>query len=262
MDNTEKISIWDQFWISCTKPSQYKKLIGVSKGKIVIFVLLVTLITTLFGTVIDLFGLNVSIGGVDNFIENRLPKFQLKNGALTADEDMDFTVSGVRIIMNTKEKTVSESEFNNQAAMEIYFSNTQMVSQNHAIGQKLTINFADYKDAVVSNDTLLKYVPIVYFLAILTMCLSFVFTLIGYLLFAAFMAWLANWSFKLRKQKIPFGAVYQIALYARVPCMLIGTVGSLIGFPFFASTIWWCISYIATYELILFAFREPKDNER
>ena len=82
MQSTEKISIWEQFYIACTKPRQYKKLLNVKKWKVAIFTLLIGLVITLLGPVMDLAGFAVSVGGPRNFVMNRLPAFELKDGQL------------------------------------------------------------------------------------------------------------------------------------------------------------------------------------
>ena len=46
MQSTEKISILEQFYIACTKPRQYKKLLNVKKWKVAIFTLLMGLVIT------------------------------------------------------------------------------------------------------------------------------------------------------------------------------------------------------------------------
>lgn len=87
MDKSEKISWFEQFKIACLKPSQYKRLLNLAKGKVILFLAAITLITTILGYGMDVAGFTVSVGGWKNFILNRLPAFELKPG------DYDFIVS-------------------------------------------------------------------------------------------------------------------------------------------------------------------------
>ena len=43
----------------------------------------------------DVAGFTVSVGGWKNFILNRLPAFELKDGTLSVDQEMDFEIGGV-----------------------------------------------------------------------------------------------------------------------------------------------------------------------
>ena len=83
MDKSEKISWFEQFKIACLKPSQYKRLLNLAKGKVILFLAAITLITTILGYGMDVAGFTVSVGGWKNFILNRLPAFELKDGTLS-----------------------------------------------------------------------------------------------------------------------------------------------------------------------------------
>ena len=85
MDKSEKISWFEQFKIACLKPSQYKRLLNLAKGKVILFLAAITLITTILGYGMDVAGFTVSVGGWKNFILNRLPAFELKDGTLYLD---------------------------------------------------------------------------------------------------------------------------------------------------------------------------------
>lgn len=86
MDKSEKISWFEQFKIACLKPSQYKRLLNLAKGKVILFLAAITLITTILGYGMDVAGFTVSVGGWKNFILNRLPAFELKDGTLSVDQ--------------------------------------------------------------------------------------------------------------------------------------------------------------------------------
>ena len=101
MDKSEKISWFEQFKIACLKPSQYKRLLNLAKGKVILFLAAITLITTILGYGMDVAGFTVSVGGWKNFILNRLPAFELKDGTLSVDQEMDFEIGGVHFVADT-----------------------------------------------------------------------------------------------------------------------------------------------------------------
>ena len=107
MDKSEKISWFEQFKIACLKPSQYKRLLNLAKGKVILFLAAITLITTILGYGMDVAGFTVSVGGWKNFILNRLPAFELKDGTLSVDQEMDFEIGGVHFVADTSKDKVS-----------------------------------------------------------------------------------------------------------------------------------------------------------
>ena len=111
MDKSEKISWFEQFKIACLKPSQYKRLLNLAKGKVILFLAAITLITTILGYGMDVAGFTVSVGGWKNFILNRLPAFELKDGTLSVDQEMDFEIGGVHFVADTSKDKVSTEDF-------------------------------------------------------------------------------------------------------------------------------------------------------
>ena len=91
MDKSEKISWFEQFKIACLKPSQYKRLLNHCERKVILF-LAVDHIDHNDSRYMEwmLHGFTVSVGGWKNFILNRLPAFELKDGTLSVDHGDGF----------------------------------------------------------------------------------------------------------------------------------------------------------------------------
>ena len=162
MDKSEKISWFEQFKIACLKPSQYKRLLNLAKGKVILFLAAITLITTILGYGMDVAGFTVSVGGWKNFILNRLPAFELKDGTLSVDQEMDFEIGGVHFVADTSKDKVSTEDLSNKYQMELVFAKNEMVVKNTAVGNMMnTFSFKNMKNVEFNNQAMLSMVPMI-----------------------------------------------------------------------------------------------------
>ena len=162
MDKSEKISWFEQFKIACLKPSQYKRLLNLAKGKVILFLAAITLITTILGYGMDVAGFTVSVGGWKNFILNRLPAFELKDGTLSVDQEMDFEIGGVHFVADTSKDKVSTEDLSNKYQMELVFAKNEMVVKNTAVGNMMnTFSFKNMKKVEFNNQAMLSMVPMI-----------------------------------------------------------------------------------------------------
>ena len=153
MDKSEKISWFEQFKIACLKPSQYKRLLNLAKGKVILFLAAITLITTILGYGMDVAGFTVSVGGWKNFILNRLPAFELKDGTLSVDQEMDFEIGGVHFVADTSKDKVSTEDLSNTYQMELVFAKNEMVVKNTVVGNMMnTFSFKNMKNVIYGAD--------------------------------------------------------------------------------------------------------------
>ena len=161
MDKSEKISWFEQFKIACLKPSQYKRLLDLTKGKVVLFLAAITLITTILGYGMDVAGFSISVGGWKNFIMERMPAFELRDGTLKVDREMDFDIAGVHFIADTSKNKVDINDLSNEYSMEMAFAKDEMVVKNTAVGNMMNkISFKDFKDVVFNNKAMTAMIQI------------------------------------------------------------------------------------------------------
>ena len=117
MDKSEKISWFEQFKIACLKPSQYKRLLNLAKGKVILFLAAITLITTILGYGMDVAGFTVSVGGWKNFILNRLPAFELKDGIINKYVEPFVGGGALLFELSPKNAVINDS---NEELMNVY----------------------------------------------------------------------------------------------------------------------------------------------
>lgn len=268
MDKSEKISWFEQFKIACSKPSQYKRLLDLTKGKVILFLAVITLITTILGYGIDVAGFNVSVGGWKNFIMNRLPAFELRDGRLTVDRQMDFEIAGIHFTADTSKDKVDTGDFNNEYSMEMSFAKDEMVVKNTAVGNMLNkISFKNFKNVVFDNQAMTAMIPMIHIFVVIMFFSQWIANIISYLTIAVFITMLVYFNQKTRldrknKGDVSFGKIFKLSIYARVIFQLVETIGVTAGVSFFSGMLWMFISYFGSYELLLAGFMRPEDQKK
>lgn len=262
MEQTEKLSWIEQFKIACLKPTQYKRLLTIGKGRVIWFFVLVSFLITFLGYGMDTIGFTVSVGGPENFIMNRLPAFELRDGTLKFEEPMEFNVSGLHVSADTTKSKVDLDDLSDDYTVELLFTKDEVVMKNSSLQQMISkISFADHKDIVFNNESMARMIPIFYILAFFMFIGVWIANVITYLVFSAFIASLVYMNLKARTEQIPFGKIFQLSIYARVVFQLIETIGTTAGISFFSGMIWLMISYLGSYQLLLMGLSKPKKKE-
>lgn len=264
MEQTEKLSWVEQFKIACLKPTEYKRLLSIGKGRVIWFFLLISFLITFLGYGMDVIGFGVSVGGPENFIMNRLPAFELKDGTLNVEEPMEFVISGAHVSADTTKEKIDLDNLSDEYSVELLFSKDEMVLKNSALQQMTSkVSFSNYKDIVFNNESMLRMIPFFYIFLLFMFFGVWIVNMITYLIFCAFITSLVYMNFKARAEgeKIPFGKVFQLSIYARVVFQLIETIGITAGISFFSGMVWMMISYLGSYQLLLMGLSKPKKKE-
>lgn len=266
MEKIEKIGWLEQLKIACLKPGQYRRLLEVAKGRVVVFFTVITLITTILGFGLDVLGFGISVGGAKNFILHRLPAFELKQGELHVDQQMDFTFAGIHFLANTKEDKVSMDDLSQQYSIEIAFAKDEMILKNTAVGQVVNrIPFSTMKNVEFDNQAMTALIPVIYAMIGFLFLAQWAVNVVSYLSICVFISMLVYFNQKTRldqtekeRENISFGKIFKLSIYARVIFQLIETIGITVGAAMFSGMVWMFISYFGSYELLLMGVMKPQ----
>lgn len=259
METTKEIGFFEQFKIACTSPRRYKELSSVKKGYVIVFFLIITFLTTVLGFGMDVLGFGITVGGPKNFIMNRLPDFQLKNGQLDMKDSMDFNLLGVHIVADTNKKLVDDDDFDDKYVSEILFAKKNMYVKADAVTKIHTeVKFDDYKNVTFDNQSLLQLMPMVYILLAILFFAVWVQNSIVYLLISAMIALFVRMNFRMQGTNVAFMKVFKLAIYSRVIFEIAETIGITAGWTFFVGILWTFISYMGSYFLIMSGLGELK----
>ena len=197
-----------------------------------------------------------------------MPAFELKDGTLSVDQEMDFEIGGVHFVADTSKDKVSTEDLSNKYQMELVFAKNEMVVKNTAVGNMMnTFSFKNMKNVEFNNQAMLPMVPMIRIFIVIMFFSQWIVNIISYLTVAVFITMLAYFNQKTRldrknKDEVSFGKIFKLSIYARVIFELIETIGVTAGVSFFSGMIWMFISYFGSYELLLAGFMRPEDQKK
>ena len=118
-----------------SKPSQYKRLLNLAKGKVILFLAAITLITTILGYGMDVAGFTVSVGGWKNFYFKQTACIWIKRWNIICWSGDGLLRSAVyNFVADTSKDKVSTEDLSNKYQMELVFAKNEMVVKNTAVG--------------------------------------------------------------------------------------------------------------------------------
>lgn len=262
MEGTKKLGWLEQLKIACLKPREYSRLLQVGKGRVVCFFIVISFLITFLGFGVDMIGFSVSVGGAKNFILNRLPDFELKNGTLEMENRLDFDFGGIHIAADTTKDTVDTDEFSTNYSGEIFFAKKEMVIRTNSVQPvQYRISFSDYKNVVFNNQKMLSLIPAIRIFMTAMFFMTWLMQILLYLFLCLFISMFVFMNQRVRNEEVSFGKVFRLSIYSRVIFELIETLGSTAGIAFFSGSLWMIISYLGSYQLLGMAFIKSGDKK-
>lgn len=235
-EETEKMSIADRFITAMFLPKEYGKLLRLSFGKLVQFLLLLILLVGVIRYAVPVLGAIAGMGGVKNIIQNKIPDFALEKGTFTLSEKFEWIdeSGGVYILVDTDEDEFTREDIPENMVETIMVSNTNILFANQVPGLGGIIQenrWEDMANISVNNDILAESSPMIYaalfFLFIMMYFMELIKYLMGGLLYAIVMLLLV----RTMMIDISFGDIYKSAIYAQAIGAIVNAVMYCIGEP-------------------------------
>lgn len=235
-EETERMSIADRFITAMFLPKEYGKLLRLSFGKLVQFLLLLILLVGVIRYAVPVLGAIAGMGGVKNIIQNKIPDFALEKGTFTLSEKFEWIdeSGGVYILVDTDEDEFTREDIPENMVETIMVSNTNILFANQVPGLGGIIQenrWEDMANISVNNDILAESSPMIYaalfFLFIMMYFMELIKYLMGGLLYAIVMLLLV----RTMMIDISFGDIYKSAIYAQAIGAIVNAVMYCIGEP-------------------------------
>lgn len=136
-----------QYVIACIHPSQYKELIKKKKGAFVGYVAVLVMFLVLIENVIPFAAWTASVGGLENLVLNRIPKFTLEKGYFQSESPIDFTIGGVvHIKADSSVEEFKESDFKSDYVQELLVGKKNILIKMPGGNQQIVLSqFKNWK---------------------------------------------------------------------------------------------------------------------
>ncbi len=245
-------------WHALSTPDAYRRFITYKKGRIFLYVLLMTLITTV-SNYAELAGSLISSGGISGVIEEMLPAFSVsaEKGLWVAEPMVMDTYNTFMEIDpgKTYEDITDPDGINGPYGYIMIADSEKLYVKSEGVGEQ-TIYYKDLGEMSLSKDSILAMVPLFYAGVFGVVFFMFWIDVLYYFIVAYMIASFAHVMSRIMKIQITFGKMMIMSIYAKTAVVLLEVVMNILGIYFsqffiFSAAI--CMGYL---YLILKDYRE------
>jgi hypothetical protein len=243
-ENMDKVTLLDQLSISMLNPRNYKQLLKLKTGRVVLFIVVVSFLFAFLEFGIAAISWVSSVGGFDNLATNIIPAFTWQDGKLDMERETQIEVGDSVIYFNTEKLSVPLTDMESDGVYITVGSNIITIGMV-ADGQAYTYMEMPLSYMMISegfdNNQLAKLSTAFYVYLVFV----FIFVMIGkaakQLLLALIFSIMANALAKNINSGLTFGKVYTICIYGVTLPMLLMSVNVALGYMI-SSLVVWCVS--------------------
>ena len=235
---SKKMGIADRFITAMFLPKEYGSLLRLKVGKIISYLILLILLTSLIQYAIPALGAITGLGGLKNIILNEIPDFALEEGKFSFGEKLERkdTNLGVYVLVDTDKEKFTKDDIPDGMMEAVLVSSTNILLYNNVAGiggmlQEDT--FDHYKSVTITNQTIANGVNWIYAILILLFVSMYIGAFIKYLFAALLYSAVMYLLSKTMMMELTFGTVYKIALFAQSVGAIVIAIVYCIGSPLF-----------------------------
>ena len=226
MENS-KISFLKQIILAITKPKEYKKLSKVKGGRLVGFVFLLVLITTILSPGITFVKTVIGSEDVISSLYNNAPDFSLQEGEFYIEEPYEFKDidSNSYILLDSDVAFFERKDIDPSFDTIILISKTNIIIYTDSEIKEYTLDVFDFMD--INKESLLSLKPI------FTVILGFGFVIVYFalvswyffssLLYSIIGVFVSN----VTKSNLSFGTIFKMAVYSKVTIKILYAILNL-----------------------------------
>lgn len=220
-ENNEKMSMADRFITAMFLPKEYEKLLRLSGGSVIGFMVVLMLLVSFIQYAIPTLGAIAGLGGIRNIVENELPQFSFQNGEFNLDDKIEWqdNSAGVYLLVDTKQKEFTREDVPANVIQAIMVSRSNVLLYNEVTGIGTMVQeekFSDYEAFTMSNSILADMAPMFYAILVCIYVFRYLLLLVKYLIAALCYSTVMYLLGKTMLPDITFGKIYKIALFAQV----------------------------------------------
>ncbi len=235
-NDNKNMSIADRFITAMFLPGDYPALLKLKAGKVISYIILLALLLSLVQYGIPVLAAIAGYRGVGNYITEQLPDFSLENGIFTLSEkyERDDDKTGIYILIDTDKEAFTVDDIDKDMLQVMLISRTNILMYNNITGVSGMVQeqkFSDFSNLKINNESVAGMAPMIYagmFFAFLFVCFM---TFAEYMISALFYALILYVLSRLMQGRVPFAAIYKIALFAQTLGALVSAVANFIGTP-------------------------------
>ncbi len=223
-----KLSFFEQIRYAITKPMQYYRLTQISNGRLIGFVSLFVLFTSLF-TILPMFYTIAGPNGVMQYLREDLPAFDMTNGELTVDGRYEEDKANTYVLVDTSVREFTSADIKEYYNQVILVSKTNMVNYQH--GRTQIVHFSDLRSFHFDNGIINALMPSLYFILVFAAILLYVFLVCVYFFAALFYSVVGMIAAAISHAEIKISFIIKTAIYGKVTASILVAIINVTSFP-------------------------------
>lgn len=229
-----KTGMADCFVISMFSPKEYGKLLKLGTGKMVCYLLLLTLLVSVIQYAIPVLSAVAAMDGMKAIILNEMPQFSLKDGKLSVSQKLEQSdeQAGVYMILDTGVKEYQKEDIPENVIEAIMVSESNILVYNSLTGMGGMVQqtrFSDFKELSIDNQSVADKSGLIYAGMFSVFIMLWFFTMVKYLITALFYAFMMFILVRTITMDTTFKMVYVAALFAQSIGTIVAAVTYCVG---------------------------------
>lgn len=233
------MNVFSEIFYSIAGVKRYPEFLKNKKGKVFLYVTIVVLI---YLAIANIRTIPNTISAVSELREIVMgfPDFHLKSGKLEIEESFSYDEDDILFVMESEYGSyineIPESDWHSM--LKDYYSVFMLDETTILIKNNGKIDIYDYPDDLqLSRDWVYDKIDYIYLIVAIYIVFAFIFSLIGYFLTSLFVALVGMIICSFSNQKLTFGQLYLLSLYAKTLPLFIKGLLKLISYSFFGFSI-------------------------
>lgn len=219
--NKTRLSFFQQIYYAVTKPMKYYRLTKTSGGRLTGFVFLFVLITSCF-LILPVLYYCVGPNGITNYLEHKVPDFELKNGSLYVADRVEEKDGMNYVLIDTSVDKFSSEEVNTGYMSAILISKSNMIIYQY--GTTKTIEFTNLGHLHIDNKVIHSLMPLVYLTIVLSVIFIYLFMVGMYFATALFYSVVGLIVAAVSRSDIRYGRIFKTAIYGKVTTSILSSI--------------------------------------
>ena len=253
------INIFKDIWYALTSPEKYREFMNYNKGKLLLYVLVLTLFSGVITVGIPAAQF-LAAGGFGQILNDQIPEFSISSqNGFQIEEPV--VIDSYNYLVKADSNVVYEDitdisgEYGSYDYMIVL--DREQIYVKSANDQGIVGKFEDMGDLTFTKQDILSYVPVMYVTSVFVIILSFLFDFGYYFMTAFVVSWGSGVFVSFMRLKIGGKKLFKMAVYAGTLSYLLNIVQFCIGktIPNFS-----LFSLIISTGYMYFAIKDYKDN--
>ncbi|MBO6115126.1 MAG: DUF1189 family protein [Lachnospiraceae bacterium] len=221
----------EQIVYAMFKPSKYKEMIELKKGRFVLFVVVIMFALGIIRVAVPTAATITGFGGFENLFTKKIAPFEFKEGKLDIEKRFEMSLGVYKIVVDTEDERLPDDKMNRKGGYIAFGSKyvTVAVYSGGSVTRIKEVSLDNLLTDGFNNNSLKQLIPFIY----TYLTVSFVITCIGYFLKYALLSLIflifINGLNKAAGFGLSMGEMFKLCFYGQTLGIIISNANMALG---------------------------------